>query len=432
MPDQWGRPTLEDGLKLTQFGMQIGAYQRQEEQFGMQKELYTQSQQERLTTEQALALYNKEPGADRDAALKTLSQTNPIGVAKASSMHYQSKLNDINFRKAQFDLAAAKAQDAKRAFTENISRAEAMESTGNTDAAIPYYIEAYKYINNGDNIQYDAASGKAFQMVPGESGELVRGKEVPLPTRDQMQKMARDMLESTNFEKMYVSQRLNNKAVNAAAVQKPVEVVDAEGNHAGWGVKGVDPDMGTPDYKVGLEDGRMMSFAEARKKGYQFREDWAKERTQNLGIAKAEAELAHTQALTKKTGVETKTSLAPEEKLADFYVRAGLAPNITAAADMVRQDKMAPERLKIISKYIDDEMLSWDDPADADKIKSFIKSLGSAESGLGLEKKSGAGMTPPEKKAADNETPPVKGAKKAPNGNWYVQKDGKWFLVRNK
>lgn len=431
MPDQWGRPTIDDGLRLAQFGMQVGAYQMQAEKAGMQKEMFELEKSDRLSTEQALALYNKEPSTDRDTALKQLSQTNPIGVAKASAMHYQSKLNDINFRKAEFDLSAAKAQDAKRMFTENISRAEAMESTGNSDAAIPYYVEAYKYINNGDNIQYDAASGKAFKMEPGESGELVRGKEVALPTRDQMQKMARDMLESKNFEQMYVSQRLQNKAVNAAALQKPVEIVDVEGHHAGWGVKGVDPDMGTPDFKVSLEDGRMMSFAEARKKGYQFREDWAKEKAQNLGLAKAQAELEHTKALSKKAGVETRTSLAPEEKLADFYVRSGLAPNITSAADMVRQDKMAPERLKIISKYIDDEMLSWDDPADADKIKSFIKSLGSAESGLGLEKKSGQGMAAPAQ-APGNETPPVEGAKKAPNGNWYVQKDGKWFLVRNK
>lgn len=34
------------------------------------------------------------------------------------------------------------------------------------------------------------------------------------------------------------------------------------------------------------------------------------------------------------------------------------------------------------------------------------------------------------KLAEQQSTPPVQGAQKAPDGNWYVQKDGKWFRVR--
>lgn len=38
-------------------------------------------------------------------------------------------------------------------------------------------------------------------------------------------------------------------------------------------------------------------------------------------------------------------------------------------------------------------------------------------------------QTPPAPTSTQDESPPMEGARKAPDGNWYIQQDGKWFRV---
>lgn len=64
-------------------------------------------------------------------------------------------------------------------------------------------------------------------------------------------------------------------------------------------------------------------------------------------------------------------------------------------------------------------------PTDDDSLKSALLAQVDAEFGKRL--KGGAKAEQPKQKDADS--PPVAGAKKAPDGFWYVQKDGKWFKV---
>lgn len=64
-------------------------------------------------------------------------------------------------------------------------------------------------------------------------------------------------------------------------------------------------------------------------------------------------------------------------------------------------------------------------PTDDESLKSALLAQVDAEFGKRL--KGGARAEQPKQK--DAESPPVAGAKKAPDGFWYVQKDGKWFKV---
>ena len=64
-------------------------------------------------------------------------------------------------------------------------------------------------------------------------------------------------------------------------------------------------------------------------------------------------------------------------------------------------------------------------PTDDESLKSALLAQVDAEFGKRL--KGGAKAEQPKQKDADS--PPVAGAKKAPDGFWYVQKDGKWFKV---
>lgn len=436
MPDQWGRPTLNDAMDLAKMGMMVGGTIRQQQQAERAETTFKQQQEEKLAYDQYAALIEKGKVPEKEL------EGNPINhkaLASAYADNYQRRMGDTQVRKAEFDLSLAKATNAKRNFIENISRAEAMSAAGNTDQATAFYVEAYKYINNGDNIEYDPVGKKAYQLVPGDEGTLQRGSEVALPTREQMQKMAQDMLDKNNFEQMYVSQRLNNRAVNASAVKNPIEVVDSEGNTAGWMAKGVDPDTGVPDWHVSLNDGTHLSYAEARKKGYQMKEGWSKEKKEALGLQKAEEDIKHVKAATEheraateKVREEKKQAKSPEEKYADFLIKATHAKDLNEAATIIRQDKTRAERLKILAQFSKDEMLDMNDPEDKAAYDNFAKSLGVYEDiyakpgpkfeiGLGEEEKKG-------------EAPPVAGAKKAPDGFWYIpdpSRPGKYKRVVN-
>ena len=433
MPDQWGRPTINDAMDLARMGMMVGGAIRQQQQAERQETLFKQQQEEKLAYDQYSALIEKGKVPEKEL------EGNPINhkaLATAYADQYQRRLSDTQVRKAEFDLSLAKATNAKRSFIENISRAEAMSAAGNDDQATAFYVEAYKYINNGDNIEYDPVGKKAYQMVPGEYGQLQRGSEVAMPTREQMQKMAQDMLDKNNFEQMYVSQRLNNRSINAAAVKNPIEVVDREGNTAGWMAKGVDPDTGVPDWHVSMNDGTHLSYAEAQKKGYKMKEGWAKEKKETLGLEKTEADIAHVRAATaherasaEKVGEEKKQVKSAEEKYAEFLIKATHAKDLNEAATIIRQDKTRSERLKILANFAKDEMLNMNDPEDKAAYDNFAKSLGVYED---LYAKPGAKFELGLGEAPKGEQPPVAGARKAPDGNWYVQKDGKWFMVRNR
>jgi len=433
MPDQWGRPTINDAMDLTRMGMMVSGAIRQQQASERAETEFKQKQEEKLSYDQYSALLEKGKVPEKEL------EGNPINhkaLAAAYADQYSRRMGDIQTRKAEFDLSLTKATNAKRNFIENISRAEAMASAGNDDQATAFYVEAYKYINNGDNIEYDPVSKKAYQMVPGEDGTLQRGSEVALPTREQMQKMAQDMLDKNNFEQMYVSQRLNNRAVNASAVRTPIEVVDSEGNTAGWMAKGVDPDSGVPDWHVSMNDGTQLSFAEARKKGYQMKEGWSKEKKEALGLEKAEADIKHVKAATEheraateKAREEKKQAKSAEEKYAEFLIKATHAKDLNEAATIIRQDKTRAERLKILAQFSKDEMLDMDDPEDKAAYDNFAKSLGVYEDIYGTPgPKSQLGLG----EGKQGEKPPVAGARKASDGNWYVQKDGKWYMVRNK
>lgn len=77
----------------------------------------------------------------------------------------------------------------------------------------------------------------------------------------------------------------------------------------------------------------------------------------------------------------------------------------------------------IIRQYGGDNILTGD--MDTDMLRDTAFSV--AETYWNERKPSNKKASEPEPKKADS--PPVAGATKAPDGNWYVQKNGKWFKV---
>lgn len=69
-------------------------------------------------------------------------------------------------------------------------------------------------------------------------------------------------------------------------------------------------------------------------------------------------------------------------------------------------------------------------PTDDETLRSALMAQIDAQYGKRLESASKrGGDKQPESNKPDAESTPVAGAKKAPDGFWYVQKDGKWFKV---
>jgi len=69
-------------------------------------------------------------------------------------------------------------------------------------------------------------------------------------------------------------------------------------------------------------------------------------------------------------------------------------------------------------------------PTDDETLRSALMAQIDAQYGKRLEsasKRGGDKQPKPDK--PDDESPPIAGAKKAPDGFWYVQKNGKWFKV---
>lgn len=69
-------------------------------------------------------------------------------------------------------------------------------------------------------------------------------------------------------------------------------------------------------------------------------------------------------------------------------------------------------------------------PTDDETLRSALMAQIDAQYGKRLESASKrGGDKQPEPEKTGNESPPIAGAKKAPDGFWYVQKNGKWFKV---
>lgn len=72
-------------------------------------------------------------------------------------------------------------------------------------------------------------------------------------------------------------------------------------------------------------------------------------------------------------------------------------------------------------------------PTDDETLRSALLAQVDAEYGKRLEsaRSRGGRREEPKQETKRGDNPPVDGAKKAPDGNWYVQRNGKWFKVES-
>lgn len=128
---------------------------------------------------------------------------------------------------------------------------------------------------------------------------------------------------------------------------------------------------------------------------------------------------------------QLKRTDAREERLGKQSSKGGERPdNIRKAWDDEAARTAALEGEALRSKAAQYGMDQRGLPTDDETLKSALMAQIDAQYGKRLEsasKRGGDKQQDPSK--PDAESPPVAGAKKAPDGFWYVQKDGKWFKV---
>ncbi len=128
---------------------------------------------------------------------------------------------------------------------------------------------------------------------------------------------------------------------------------------------------------------------------------------------------------------QLKRTDAREERLGKQSSKGGERPdNIRKAWDDEAARTSALEGEALRSKAAQYGMDQRGLPTDDETLRSALMAQIDAQYGKRLEsasKRGGDKQSEPSK--PDSESPPVAGAKKAEDGNWYVQKNGKWFKV---
>lgn len=126
---------------------------------------------------------------------------------------------------------------------------------------------------------------------------------------------------------------------------------------------------------------------------------------------------------------------APSEaRLIEYYVSNGIAKDHKEAQRMIARAKVNPqaEAAKIAKIFMSGINTEEENRAIFDRVyQDMLARFGYDEMADQGRPASAGGLQPPPsgEKAQGDGAPPVEGARKAADGNWYVQRDGKYYRV---
>lgn len=315
--------------------------------------------------------------------------------ARLSMLDAQEK--EMGVRQKKYQMIAAEAQKQQEVAKPLYQRATAL---GTSDLGLEAWEKLGETLmNNTDYVLdkennvltiKDQISGTEEKMEFGNREEMVQW----------FQTTASKLFDKDNFAKFAHTNYNENTAANQKAMMNGIKHVASDGTigFAYMGIRDkfsgeVQPTM----YEVQTPRGMIQVDEETWKKMNMQKADEAHE---DLKRKKTEAEIGKLGAEKRAKDRDKGTTGQPhsDEKLADWYVRDGIAKNKKEAHKLIQMEKARPEKFKAYAEQI--AFLDLDDPEDAAKAKTLRKELGldtyyPETSGKGVG--GGAGSPPPDR-----------------------------------
>ena len=233
---------------------------------------------------------------------------NPKALSAAYNYMYKQKMQDQTRRKAELELATSQAKMVKEEVIQLWDQYNGMLKAGREAAADEIAVMIYNKYPNGQQLQYDKATGKVYEMQEDNNGNLTRGKETSLPPREYINTVVKGMLKEGQFEKSFVGQMHSNTIYNMDAYAKSVPVVDARGNEVGRMARYVNQRTGEPDWQFSAEGQKgTMPWSEAVKRGYRVQSEYLAVQKEKAGIANINAEVKYRSERAEKEDKLVKT-----------------------------------------------------------------------------------------------------------------------------
>jgi hypothetical protein len=460
--------TLQQGMRIGGFLMKAGGQMRggmdaaNARQDEADYDEYMNMIRSGKNPEEIMQQKEAQPAPDNGGGIvgalssKPKSKINHKALIRAYTDDYKIKMHDQTFRMGQMKLAAAKTQQATLQASEAIKAADVEFAAGNDKGWKQHMAEFYTQVNNGEHVQYFPAEDKAYSMVDGPDGELVRGEEFEIPSWDVARQQAQTLMDTGDFQKLHMNNQYKFMAYNLDALNNMEKVVDKNGKEVGYMAKLVNRENGLPDWSVSFNGttGRDMSWAEAKKNGYMLASDYVDKQQTALQTAKTVSEINKNRATAQ---ADVRKGWSPERKLAHdlatdikgfkgdtdaamrYVQKIKNAKNVNAAYKLLEDMVMLTDEEKemfimsVMAKLPDLEkpgrdkgipMAKGSDQNEDRRLADKHKSTSEQETAVAK------GLPGKEQKDGRSNTPPVKGARKAPDGFWYVKRDGKFYRVK--
>jgi hypothetical protein len=379
---------------------------------------------------------------------------NQKALMNAYFQDYKMKMQDTNYRKAKLELATNESRHAKQAAVDAFAQYNGALKGGDMKSADQIAVQIYNNYPNGETLEVDQDTGKIYQMKEDKDGQLVRGEETKLPTRDKIAELMKGIMEGRKFEESFVGQLQSNEIANWKAKMEAEKVVDNDGNFVGYMAKVIDPKTGKPDWQFSSNTSSgTQPWLEARKSGLQLESSYLGTKGKKAEISSKQALTADRKASAKQRGVaskaETRKGWSSDRKLA-----ADLAETVEAfrgdtdkAMRYVQKIRTAKD-FRAAYKIAMDELLMTDNQ----EIKDFIDSIMTSLPENPRAKQTGKGLPGA---AQDNEAKRLKAkpkeaegirkgddgkhyattadgkrhvAQKGKDGEWYVKKADGWYI----
>jgi len=374
---------------------------------------------------------------------------------------HKKRLNDQTYRENQLILMNKERDVAQASLADNLSKMEGALSAGDDNAAKRHAIGAYKHINNGENIQIDETDGKMYVVgIDKETGKSVKKEEFHLPDWETVRTMGKQMLTKDNFNKIWTSNYQSIRAQNVAAYNEASKdpVVNSNGKVVGFLGRFQDPKSGIPDWQFSdMKTAGTVPWEDAQRKGMMLQSTYQGRKS---GEVKQDG--------SKSSGGTPHST----QKLAEWYSQV-YNVDMKDATDLVRREMQEKDARGILlsltnqglldptvmedreaaklaySKLIGDLDVPLSDP-NKSKTDRTLKVFSSGSDMHEARKLSGqtdrpdvtpkaAGLqeggaetakTGDELKATSGPQSKYPDAQQMQDGNWYVQRDGKWYRVK--
>jgi len=416
MPDNWGRPTMDDGLRFARSMMSIRQFNQEQEDRARKRAREEKVQQYLNMIGQGQEPDRKAKDFDYGAYLSATTQ-----VAK-------SKFMDENTRRMRLENDMKEIEANQQDIDQRIAMAQNLYSQGNEQKAWEVLTPIYNYVPDGFDFEgFKPGTNNQVMILRDPTGKQV---EQEAPSFDEALAMAQGL--SKNYRKTILDFREKVRAKNLEMLEKPQIWRSKDGKVKAFYIVGIDPRTGKmieswKDPKTGKTikgfDARTGKQVESNVELYP--EDYY---GKQLGQKATRAAIKLHEAQAKAAGQKAAGGGKGGSKNKDIeYIQWLMkAYNIdeAKATDLFRNDKSLRERLQGYSQYMESH---W--TADENEMKAI-----EAKARKMFRLDEAGGNLPPEKEKSildhlSSKYPPEKqkeGTRVSVNGYIFTVRNGKW------